>query len=162
MALHDTTVGPNPKRLIDRAPDDKPKRDLAGSDKQYPPILPGNPRVVWIVEGGVDALAARDLALRRGKAPPTVLVSGGAGVRLFLDNPTVQTLLLHADSVIVVRDNESTAKKQAETDAAHDLQIARIRELRGNCGDWRPPVGVKDVAELNLRESAGGGGEEKA
>ena len=145
------------KRLIAPGPDEPPKRDLAGSDKTYPPILPGNPRVVWIVEGGVDALAARDLALRRGKAPPTVLVSGGAGVRLFLDHPTVQTHLLHADAVVVVRDNETTAKKQAETDAAHDRQIARIRALRGNCADWRPPPGVKDVAELNGREQAGAG-----
>jgi len=145
------------QRLIAPGPDDKPKRDLAGSDKTYPPLLPGNPRVVWIVEGGVDALAARDLAQRRGKAPPTVLVSGGATVRCFLDNPTVQTRLLQAAAVVVVRDNESTAKKQAETDAAHDQQIARIRELRGNCADWRPPVGVKDVAELNQREHAGAG-----
>ena len=145
------------KRAIDPGPDEKPKRDLAGSDKQYPPLLPGNPRVVWIVEGGVDALAARDLAQRRGKAPPTVLVSGGATVRCFLDHPTVQTLLLHADAVVVVRDNESTAKKQAETDSAHDLQIVRIRELRSTCGDWRPPAGVKDVAELNQRERAGAG-----
>ena len=145
------------KRLIAPGPDQPPKRDLAGSDKTYPPMLPGNPRVVWIVEGGVDALAARDLALRRGKVPPTVLVSGGAGVRLFLDNPTVQTLLLQADTVVVARDNESTAKKQAETNAAHDRQIARIRELRGSCADWRPPVGVKDVAELNQREQAGAG-----
>jgi hypothetical protein len=45
--------------------------------------------------------------------------------------------------------------KQAETDAAHDLQIARIRELRSTCGDWRPPAGVKDVAELNQQERAG-------
>jgi hypothetical protein len=149
------------KRLIAPGPDEKPKRDLAGSDKTYPPLLPGNPRVVWIVEGGVDALAARDLALRRGKAPPTVLVSGGAGVRLFLNNPTVQTRLLQADAVVVARDNKATAKKQAETDAAHDLQIARIKELRGNCGNWRPPAGVKDVAELNQREETGGGGEEK-
>ncbi|HRE55900.1 MAG TPA: hypothetical protein PLP22_14065 [Candidatus Competibacter sp.] len=140
------------KRLISPGPDDKPKRDLSGSDKTYPPILPGNPRVVWIVEGGVDALAARDLAIRRGKTPPTVLVSGGAGVRLFLDNPAVKTLLLHAESVVVVRDNEATAKKQAETDAGHDRQIARIEELRGSCADWRPPVGVKDVAELNQRD----------
>jgi len=71
-----------------------------------------------------------------------VLVSGGAGVRLFPDNPGVKTLLLHADSVVVVRDNESTAKKQAETDAGHDRQIARIKALRGNCADWRPPAGV--------------------
>ena len=145
------------QRLIQPGPDEKPKRDLAGSDQTYPPILPGNPRVVWIVEGGVDALATRDLALRRGKAPPTVLVSGGATVRCFLDHPTVQTLLLQADTVVVVRDNERTAQKQAETDAAHDRQIARIRELRGTCADWRPPVGVKDVAELNQRERAGAG-----
>jgi len=115
------------KRLIAPGPDEKPKRDLAGSDKVYPPLLPGNPRVVWIVEGGIDALAARDLAQRRGKVPPTVLVSGGATVRCFLDHPTVQTRLLQADAVVVVRDNETTAKKQAETDSAHDLQIAAFR-----------------------------------
>ena len=146
------------RRLIQPGPDEKPKRGLAGSDQTDPPILPGNPRVVWIVEGGVDALATRDLALRRGKAPPTVLVSGGGTVRCFLDHPTVQTLLLQADTVVVVRDHERTAQKQAETDAAHDRQIARIRELRGTCADWRPPVGVKDVAELNQREQGAGVG----
>lgn len=145
------------QRLIQPGPDDKPKRDLAGSDKTDPPRLPGNPRVIWIVEGGVDALAAQDLARRRGKAPPTVRVSGGAGVRCFLDHPTVQTLLPRAEAVVVARDNESTAKRQAETDAAHDLQMARIREPRGDCADWRPPVGVKDVAELNWREGASAG-----
>ena len=145
------------QRRIAPGPDEPPQRDLAGSDQTYPPILPGNPRVVWIVEGGVDALAARDLALRRGKAPPTIIVSGGATARCFLDNPTVQTRLLHAAAVVVVRDNEVTEKKQAETDAGHDRQIARVRELRGSCADWRPPVGVKDVAELNLREQVGAG-----
>lgn len=140
------------KRLISPVEGEKSKRDLAGSDKSYPPILRGNPRVVWIVEGGVDALAAQDLATRRGKLPPTVIVSGGATVRLFLDNPTVQTLLLQADSVVVGRDNESTEKKQAEIDSARDLQVARIVELRGHCLDWRPPIGVKDVAALNFLE----------
>ena len=66
-------------------------------------------------------------------------------------------VLLQADTVVVVRDNERTEQRQAETDAAHDRQIARIRELRGTCADWRPPVGVKDVAELNQRERAGAG-----
>ena len=70
----------------------------------------------------------------------------------------MQTLLLHADSVVVVRDNERTERKQAETDVAHDRQIARIRELRGHCADWRPPVGGKDVAELNQREQDAGVG----
>lgn len=143
------------KRLIAPAEGEKPKRDLAGSDKSYPPILQGNPSVVWIVEGGVDALAAHDLAKRRGKLAPTVIVSGGAAVRVFLENPTVQALLLKAESVVVVRDNETTSKKQAETDSAHDLQTAHIIELRGRCADWRPPAGVKDIADLNRLEVTG-------
>ena len=122
------------KRLIAPGPDEPPKRDLAGSDKQYPPILPGNPRVVWIVEGGVDALAARDLAMRRGKAPPTVLVSGGAGVRCFLDHPTVQTLLLHADSVVVVRDNEGTKRSKRKPTR---LTTGKSR-ASGNCAGTAP------------------------
>lgn len=141
------------KRLIAPVEGERPKRDLAGSDKTYPPILRGNPRVVWIVEGGVDALAAQDLAARRGKQPPTVIVSGGATVRVFLDNPNVQALLLAADAVVVARDNERAEQMQAETDSAHDLQIARIIEFRGDCADWRPPVSIKDVAELNEREA---------
>lgn len=74
-----------------------------------------------------------------------------------LDNPSAKTLLLHTESVVVVRDNETTEKKQAETDAGHDRQIDRIKELRGNCADWRPPAGVKDMAELNQREGTAGG-----
>lgn len=143
------------KRLLAPADGEKSKRDLAGSDKSYPPILRGNPCVVWIAEGGVDALATQDLAKRRGKQPPTVMVSGGAMVRLFLDNPAIQALLLQAESVVVAQDNESTAKKQAETGAAHALQVARIVALRGRCEDWRPPFGIKDIAELNAWETKG-------
>ena len=82
-----------------------------------------------------------------------------AGPRCAASSTTrpVQTRLLQADTVVVVRDHERTEQRQAETDAAHDRQIARIRELRGTCADWRPPVGVKDVAELNQRERAGVG-----
>jgi len=149
------------KRLTAPAEGEKAKRDLAGSDKTYPPILHGNPRVIWIVEGGVDALAAQDLAKRRGKQPPTVLVSGGATVRSFLENPTVQALLLQADTVVVARDNENTGKKQGNTDSAHDLQIERIKALRGTCADWRPAADIKDVADLNQRELADGRGERR-
>ena len=147
------------QRLIAPGADEKPKRDLAGSDQTYPPILPGNPRVVWIVEGGVDALATRDLALRRGKVPPTVLVSGGATVGAV--SSTTQPCKPGCCRPIRwswCGTTNARNSKQAETDAAHDRQIARIRELRGTCADWRPPVGVKDVAELNLREQGAGVG----
>ena len=56
------------KRLIAPGPDDQPKRDLAGSDKTYPPILPGNPRVVWIVEGA--SMPWRRGTWRSGAARP--------------------------------------------------------------------------------------------
>ncbi|WP_223930825.1 hypothetical protein, partial [Aeromonas caviae] len=36
-------------------------------DKSYPPILPGDPAKVWIVEGGPDALALHDIAKRSGQ-----------------------------------------------------------------------------------------------
>ena len=128
------------------------KRDLRGSDKRYPPILEGDPSKVWIVEGGVDALALQDLAIRRGKEPPTVLVSGGAKVRGFLERPEIQGLLRRAERVTVARDNEAAPEKQRDTDAAHDKQMEAIRQIRGECHDWRPPPGVKDVADLNWRE----------
>ena len=91
------------KRLISPGPDDKPKRDLSGSDKTYPPILPGNPRVVWIVEGG--SMRWRPRIWRSGGQDATNgLASGGAGVRLFLDNPAVKTpCCCTPRSVVVVR-----------------------------------------------------------
>lgn len=128
------------------------KRDLRGSDKRYPPILEGDPSKVWIVEGGIDALAVQDLAIRRGKAPPTVLVSGGAQVRGFLERPEIQARLRQAERVTVARDNEAAPEKQRETDAAHDKQLEAIRQIRGECHDWRPPPGVKDIADLNRHE----------
>ncbi|MBJ3664963.1 hypothetical protein JGC55_23600, partial [Salmonella enterica subsp. enterica serovar Braenderup] len=82
------------------------KRDLRGSDKIYPPILPGDPAKVWIVEGGPDALALHDIAKRSGQQPPTVIVSGGANVRSFLERDDVQAILKRAERVTVAGENE--------------------------------------------------------
>ena len=82
------------------------KRDLRGSDKSYPPILPGDPAKVWIVEGGPDALALHDIAKRSGQQPPTVIVSGGANVRSFLERDDVQAILKRAERVTVAGENE--------------------------------------------------------
>ena len=129
------------KRLIAPGPDEQPKRDLAGSDKGYPPLLPGNPRVVWIVEGGVDALAARDLAMRRGKAPPTVLVSGGATVRCFLDHPTVQTLCCRP---IRWSWRGTTRPRRRNRRKRMRLTIGKSR-ASGNCGGTAPTGGLRSA-----------------
>ncbi|MGQ7019986.1 relaxase/mobilization nuclease domain-containing protein, partial [Vibrio cholerae] len=59
------------------------KRDLAGSDKSKPQILPGSTETIWIAEGGVDALAVHELAKLKQKPEPTVIVSGGSAVKSF-------------------------------------------------------------------------------
>ncbi|MEF3194001.1 MAG: hypothetical protein K6346_07295 [Halothiobacillaceae bacterium] len=139
------------RRAID--PDDAvQKRDLRGSDKRYPPVLPGDPAEVWIVEGGVDGLAVHDLARREGRNPPTVIVSGGARVHSFLNRPEVQAMLKQALSITVALDREAKAETQAKTNAAHDKQIKIIREVTGrDANRWFPPEGVKDLAELNQK-----------
>lgn len=128
------------------------KRDLKHSDKRFPPVLRGNPASVWIVEVGVDALAVHDLAKRKKQEPPTVIVSGGANVRGFFENPTVQAMLRGAERVTIVGEREKSPETQAKTDAAHDRQAARVLEITGReARRWTPSE--KDVAEQNYREA---------
>lgn len=127
------------------------KRDLRGSDKSYPPILPGDPAKVWIVEGGVDALALHDIAKRRGEMPPTVIVSGGAAIRSFLENPHVQELLKKAD-VTIALENEKDEETQRRTDALHQKQADRVYEITGKKPSFYRHDTCKDIAELNEKE----------
>lgn len=129
------------------------KRDLRGSDKSHPPVLPGDPAAVWIVEGGADALALHDIALRSGKQPPTVLVSGGAQVRSFLERREVQEILRRAEKVTISGENEKSADAQARADAGHEKQAQRVREITGHqVRRWTPAAGTKDLADMNLLE----------
>jgi hypothetical protein len=129
------------------------KRDLRGSDKSYPPILPGTPAVVWVVEGGVDALALHDLARRGGQQPPTVIVSGGAGVRSFLWQEHVQDILRRAECVVIAGENENNPETQQRTDDAHRKQAQRVAEITGREPEmWMPPNDCKDLAELNAQQ----------
>ena len=127
------------------------KKDLSGTDKRHPQLLSGAADTVLIVEGGTDALAAHDIARREQRPAPTVLVSGGANVRSFMQTPWVQRLLKLAKQVIVAFEWEDTAAKQVQTDAAHRVQMAKLREM--GCTQvvsWKPPEGIKDMAALNL------------
>lgn len=129
------------------------KRDLAGTDKRHPQMLLGASETVLIVEGGVDALAAVDIARRERRPVPTVLVSGGANVKGFMQTPWVQKVLKLAKRVIVAFEREDGPEKQARTDAAHQLQMQRLQEVcSAQVTGWMPAEGIKDMADLNLHQ----------
>jgi len=129
------------------------KRDLENSNKSYPCVLPGNKRVV-VVEGGVNALAIRDMAARRGKEPPTVVVSGGVGVRAWLSTLHMRALLEEAEDVTIMGENEREPEIQDRTDAQRQKladEIAHIRQ--GEVPKiLKPPPGCKDAADWNLEQ----------
>lgn len=138
------------------------KISYPNSDKTFSPILRGNDRDLHMVEGGFDALALHDLAKREGREPPTVIVTGGARTLKWSQNSQVQDLIKTAASITNHRENEvdkktgvPDPKKQAETDAAHEKQVAAILEIRGNAEgvkNARPPAGVKDLADWNRKQ----------
>lgn len=138
------------------------KISYAHSDKTFSPILRGNDQDLHMVEGGFDALALHDLAKREGNEPPTVIVTGGAKTLKWSQNPQVQQLIKGADTITNHRENEvdkktglPDPKKQAETDAAHEKQVAALVEIRGTAQgvkNARPPAGVKDLADWNKRQ----------
>lgn len=128
------------------------KMDYKGSDKQYCQILEGNKKSVWIVEGGVDALALRDLALRQKQDLPTILISGGANVKSFLERDSIQNLLKEANRVTIAVENEMSVQAQNRSDQGHERQKERIKEIVGEQKElrsWSHPS-FKDIAEMNL------------
>ncbi|NBO31879.1 MAG: DUF3991 domain-containing protein [Cyanobacteria bacterium WB6_1B_304] len=128
------------------------KMDYKGSDKQYCQILDGNKKSIWIVEGGIDALALRDLALRQKQDPPTILISGGANVKSFLERDSIQNLLKDASRVTIAVENERNVQAQNRSDQGHERQSEKIREIVGEQKEvrsWSHPS-FKDVAEMNL------------
>ena len=124
------------------------KRDLAGSNKSFAPVLPGNPKSVWLVEGGADALALQTWARAAGQEPPTVLVTGGKNVRSFLDEPRIADLLKRAETVTIAKDKERTPEKQAATDEAMAKLGESVEASTGKKTRWWEPEGeAKDMAE---------------
>lgn len=131
------------------------KRDLADSDKTYPAVLPGSSARLVVTEGGVNAMAIRDMAIRAGEEPPTIIATGGVGVRRWVsDNPELRQLVERADHVVIMAERESTPAKQIETDARRQQLARLIAEARqGEVPDVTlPPPGVKDVADWNAQQ----------
>ena len=158
----------NLRYLDPRTGDDgKPmtKRDLAGSDKDFPVLLRGDPGLVEIVEGGVNALAVRDLSLLSRGVAPTVIATGGVGVRHWLTrNPVLADLVAGADHVVVTGENETDAagnpdpEKQARTDELRTRLQEAVAGLRdGVLPELRyPPAALKDAADWLADCIAGG------
>ena len=140
-----------PKCVTRRAYEDSEpvaKRDFKGSDKAFPPVLPGHTRHVWVVEGGTDALALWTLYPK--SSWPTVIVSGGSNCRAFIDQPHIRELLTAAQRVTIAKEREKDAETQAKTDRQHAIQADLIRVHCANVEFWQPPAGIKDLAERVL------------
>lgn len=128
------------------------KRDFARSDKSYAPILSGDPSTVWIVEDEIDALALHDVQKRKRKPVPTVIISGGANVFGFLDNPLIQMIIRAAKRIFIAAEREKDAVTQEKTDAAHEQQAQRVEEITGiRPIIWRPKRD-NDLADMNHRQ----------
>ena len=137
------------------------KRDFADSDKAYPTILPGTRARVVVVEGGVNGLAVRDMALRARQEAPTIVVTGGVGVRRWIrENDDLRQLLELAGQVEIVgerevRDGVPDPVKQAKTDALREQLAAEIAAARQGelPGIVMPPLGIADAADWNQQQA---------
>lgn len=128
-----------------RPTDPTPKRDLAGTDKSWPAYVPGQPNELWIVEGGVDALA---LMTRHPCSYPSIIITGGVHVTSWLENPRVVTRLGKLWRCTVAGEREKDEETQARTDEQRQKLMKRLGELVPEVTLWTPPAGVKDLGEM--------------
>jgi hypothetical protein len=131
------------------------KRDLAGSEKRFVPILSGSSSEVWIVEGGVDALATQAIAKLDQRETPSIIVSGGAGSSRFLKEDFaplhVIELLKKSKTVIVAMEVEKNLEVQSKTDKNHRYQADLAGKIAKSAKVvlWKPPFGQgKDIADV--------------
>ncbi len=130
-----------------RADDPRPKRDLSGTDKSWPAYVPGQPGELWVVEGGVDALA---LLTRHGASHPSVLVTGGVHVTSWLSTPWVIARLGKLWRCTVAGEWEKDPETQVRTDEQRHKLVGRLQKLLPDVDVslWMPPSGVKDLGEM--------------
>lgn len=125
--------------------DPRPKRDLAGTDKSWPAYIPGQPNELWIVEGGVDALA---LMTRHPCSYPSIIITGGVHVTSWLENPRVQARLSRLWRCTVAGEWEKDQETQDRTDTQRKRLMERLREHIPEVTLWTPPSNVKDLGEM--------------
>lgn len=125
--------------------DPRPKRDLSGTDKSWPAYVPGQPGELWVVEGGVDALALMTL---HPCSYPSIIITGGVHVMSWLDNAHVQGRLERLWRCTVAGEWEKDQETQARTAAQRKKLMERLREHVPEVKTWMPPAGRKDLGEM--------------
>ena len=129
------------------------KRDIEGSDKTYPPILPGSPKSVWIVGSGLDALALHDMAIRSDKNPPTVIIASGSEIAACLNNPAIKQKLCSAENIIIAKERPEFIKTRSFTDRDYEIQAERIEGFsRKKVSFYTLPEKSKNIAEYNNKQ----------
>lgn len=130
------------------------KRSFRGSDATYVPILPGASRDLYVVEGGIDALAVHDMHKRKGKETPWVIVTGGASNEKWYERHFTRKFMPNINDVYICYENEKDEKTQNKTDALHNKQVEMIKDkFNKNVYKWRPEPQYKDVADQNKVEA---------
>lgn len=131
------------------------KREIEGSDKQFPAILKGRSDIAYIVDGGVDALALHALAKRRGQPTPTVYVTGGVNNKSWMERESMQAQLRRHSEIRIAGENEKDGDTQERTDADRNETKERIEAITGNpVRIITPAKGHKDVADVNAADLA--------
>jgi len=76
-----------------------------------------------------------------------VVVSGGVGVRLWMENPQVKAILSGCRRVVVAAENEGDSEKQERTDGLRRRLLADLLTVAPQAQLWYPAQG-KDLAEF--------------
>lgn len=123
-----------------------------GSDRSYPPVLPGTKRgEVHVVEGGFSSLGLKEIMKRQGKSP-TIIVSGGKDNISWLKHAHIQELVNGAE-VTLHTENEKTPEIQVVADEAAIKQCEALSKAGASkIVMQRPPTQFKDNADLNLHQ----------
>lgn len=149
-------VSGNPKNAETRLIEPKKLGDKStkfictpGSDRSYPPILPGcDHGEIHIVEGGFSALGLKEIMNRQGRSP-TIIVTGGKDNISWLKHSHVQTLIKGA-VITLHTENERSPEIQRQADEAIDKQCQAIMDKgAATVIKVRPPEEFKDNADLN-------------
>lgn len=123
-----------------------------GSDRSYPPILPGRDKgEVHVVEGGFSALGLKEIMNDEGKSP-TIIVSGGKDNISWLRHEHVQAII-KGTLVTLHTENEKTPEIQAQAAIANDKQCQAIIDAGAiKVIKQPPPAQFKDNGDLNLHD----------
>jgi len=133
--------------------DQMKRRDIEGSDKTYPQILPGSPKSLWFVGSGFEALALHDIAQRNDKKPPTVIIASGSEISECLDNSEIIQKIYSAENIVIAKERSKYRKKQAFKNSDYKIQAELIEKFtEERVVFYTLPDKVKSLAVLNVAQ----------